>query len=202
MEVRRSPGPPTQQQPRNRYNILMDEALETMTEHARVLEHTAEERHRRRLEQSKDRMNTVLDDAIQKINSITDSKCATQKQDLECFCEAQVESLISDLDNFSGQARRIQQEVLNGVQDGAIASKTVPPDDDDMARLGTTAPPPKHREPPIGKCRCIWHWPSTEQHSNPFTIIQFTGGECTRSCSWKSGATAPEAALGINTDDA
>ena len=31
-----------------------------------------------------------------------------------------------DLDNFSGQAQRIQQEILNEVQDGMVASRTVP----------------------------------------------------------------------------
>ena len=46
----------------------MDEALVTMTAHARVLESTAKERHRSRLEQTKDDMKLALEDAIERIN--------------------------------------------------------------------------------------------------------------------------------------
>ena len=41
-------------------------------------------------------------------------------------------NLISDLDNFSGQARQILQEILNGVRDGEIEAKTVPIEDEDQ----------------------------------------------------------------------
>ena len=82
-------------------------------------------------------MKTVVDDAIDWINKATDTTCNMRKQELERFCEAlQVESLMTDLDNFSGQAQRIQHEILNGVvQDGVVASRTIPIDDDDPARL-------------------------------------------------------------------
>ena len=54
---------------------------------------------------------------------------------------------MTDLDNFSGQAQQIQQEILNGVQDGVLASRTVPIDDDDPVTLATREPPTAEMTP-------------------------------------------------------
>ena len=57
----------------------MYEALETMTEHARVLEHTATEHHRRRHKQSKEAMTMVLEDdaSIERFHKSREATSAT-----------------------------------------------------------------------------------------------------------------------------
>jgi hypothetical protein len=129
----------------NRYQVLLlDEALETLTEHAKQLETTAISNHTDRLEDSRQQLKTAMDEALDQIQKVTAAQCEDKKRQIDNHCETQFEALISDLDNFSGRAQRIQEEILNGVRDGATAAKTVPIDDDDdhiPPAAQTPAPP-------------------------------------------------------------
>jgi hypothetical protein len=107
----------------NRCRVLMEEVIERMTAHAQTLEKEAEIHHTTRLDQAKKEIQTITSDALGQINEAT--------TEMERHCESQLESLISDLDNFSGRAQQIQQEILNGVRDGTNDARTVPIDEED-----------------------------------------------------------------------
>lgn len=119
----------------NMYQALMDEARDNLTEHAHALENQATTRHRQRMEHSQTQIQSVVTEAIEQIQHTMATQCSAQKATLDQYCDAQVESLIADLDNFSGQARQIQQELLNGVRDDTNAARMVPVEDEDNPAL-------------------------------------------------------------------
>lgn len=124
----------------NRYHVLMDEVMDKMTAHAKMLEDEAVAHHTTRLGQARTEIETAATDALGQIQEAT--------VQLERHCESQLESLISDLDNFSGQAHQIQQDILNGVRDGTNAARTVPIDDDDELPQPTVSPQSQEHQGP------------------------------------------------------
>lgn len=133
----------TATQVQNRYQVLMEEAMETLTEHAQGLETTATERHQARMDKTQTEIQSAVAAAIDTIQQAAETQCATQKETLSRYCNEQVESLIADLDNFSGQAHQIQQEILNGVRDGTNEARTVPIEDEEV--IEEVIPPPESR---------------------------------------------------------
>ncbi|KAI2501046.1 hypothetical protein MHU86_13400 [Fragilaria crotonensis] len=117
--------------------------METLTEHAQGLETTATERHQARMDKTQTEIQSAVAAAIDTIQQAAETQCATQKETLSRYCNEQVESLIADLDNFSGQAHQIQQEILNGVRDGTNEARTVPIEDEEV--IEEVIPPPVSR---------------------------------------------------------
>ncbi|KAI2511379.1 hypothetical protein MHU86_2990 [Fragilaria crotonensis] len=138
------PTPPKTQQ--NTHQVTLDTVMETLSEHARTLEHAAMIQHRNRMDQAKEELQVAVKEAIEQIKQAGDAQCVEQKQALDRYCGEQMESLISDLDNFAGQAQRIQQEILQGVRDGTDAARTVPIDDEEEIPAAVTGQPGRKQQ--------------------------------------------------------
>ena len=92
---------PTPSTTSNRYNILMEDALATVKEHACALEEAAMERHRLRMERAKQEFGIAIEDAVEQINKASSKKCAEQKEQIPQFCDQHSADMIEMLDNFT-----------------------------------------------------------------------------------------------------
>ena len=145
----------------NRYHVLMENAVDTVREHAGALEEAAMERHRLRMERAKQEIGLAVDDAVEQINKATAKHCAEQKEQMQNFCDQQSAEMMEMLDNFTGEAERIRLEVLGRLQDGVVEEQGgVPIEDEDFPHQARFQPQTSDSGPPQGsQAQQVHHHP-------------------------------------------
>jgi acyl-CoA reductase-like NAD-dependent aldehyde dehydrogenase len=119
----------------NRYNILMENALESVKEQASALEEAAMERHRRRMERARQEISMAIEDAVDQISEA--SAREEQGETIQSFCDQHSADMMDMFDNFTGEAERLRLEVLGRLQDGVIEDRGGIPIEDEAGHSAT-----------------------------------------------------------------
>lgn len=139
--------------PSNRYAVLMETAVDTMNEHSRALENAAMERHRLRMERTQQEVQTAMEDALAHFHRVTAKQVVEHKNSIQDFCDQRTADMAEQLDNFTGEAERIRQEVLGRLQDGILEDRGgVPIEEEDVPQIPLPPnPAPQNKSPPLSR---------------------------------------------------